>query len=87
MASESIAHEASWAIDSQPIRARGIIAKWTKALDQSAREDSLSYYKLSNAVSKTIFSALWASVWSENKGGRAPWAPPLDPPPLPQAII
>ena len=25
MASESIAHEASWAIDSEPIRARGII--------------------------------------------------------------
>ena len=27
MASESIAREASWAIDSEPIRARGIIVK------------------------------------------------------------
>ena len=29
-----------------------------------------------------FFSALWASVWAKNKegGGRAPWAPPLDPP-------
>ena len=29
--------------------------------------------------SKKIFSALRASVWSTNKGGRAPRAPPLDP--------
>ena len=29
MASESIAHLASWAIDSEPIRARGIIVKYT----------------------------------------------------------
>ena len=31
---------------------------------------------------KKFFSALQASVWSKNKGGggRAPWAPPLDPP-------
>ena len=28
---------------------------------------------------KTIFSALRASFWSKNKGGRAPRAPPLDP--------
>ena len=30
-------------------------------------------------VSKKIFSALRASSWSRNKGGRAPRAPPLDP--------
>ena len=29
---------------------------------------------------KNLFSALWASFWSKNKGGRAPRAPPLDPP-------
>ena len=29
------------------------------------------------AVFKKLFSALWASIWSKNKGGRAP---PLDPP-------
>ena len=29
---------------------------------------------------KKIFWALRASVYSNNKGGRAPWAPPLDPP-------
>ena len=28
MASESIAHKAEWAIDSEPIRARGIIVKY-----------------------------------------------------------
>ena len=32
------------------------------------------------AVSKTFFSALWASVWSDRKGVLGPWAPPLDPP-------
>ena len=32
------------------------------------------------AVSKKSFSALRASVWSKNKGGRAPQSPPLDPP-------
>ena len=32
------------------------------------------------AVSKKKFSALLASVWSKNKGGPAPRAPPLDPP-------
>ena len=31
---------------------------------------------------KNIFSALRTSVWSKNKGGRAPQAPPLDPPML-----
>ena len=30
------------------------------------------------AVSKKNVSALWASVWSKNKGGGRP--PPLDPP-------
>ena len=30
------------------------------------------------AVSKKIFSAIRASLWSKNKGGT--WAPPLDPP-------
>ena len=29
------------------------------------------------SLKKNIFSALWASFWSKNKG---PWAPPLDPP-------
>ena len=29
---------------------------------------------------KKIFLALWASVWSKNERGLAPWAPPLDPP-------
>ena len=29
MASESIAHSASWAIDSEPIQALGIIVKYT----------------------------------------------------------
>ena len=28
---------------------------------------------------KEFFSALRASVWSKNKGGRVPRAPPLDP--------
>ena len=37
------------------------------------------------AVSKTLFSLLRASVWSEHKGGGVGWgracrAPPLDPP-------
>ena len=35
------------------------------------------------AVSQNIFSALWALVWSTNKGATRPpppWAPPLDPP-------
>ena len=32
------------------------------------------------AVSKKIFSALGASVWSKNYGGRAPQGPLLDPP-------
>ena len=32
------------------------------------------------AVSKTFFSALWASVWSDRKGVLGPWAPALDPP-------
>jgi len=27
-------------------------------------------------VSKKIFSALWAPVWSKKKGGRSPLAPP-----------
>ena len=27
---------------------------------------------------KKPFSAPQASVWSKNKGGRVPWAPPLD---------
>ena len=31
-------------------------------------------------VSKKIFLALQASVWSKNKGDRPPLAPPLDPP-------
>ena len=31
------------------------------------------------AVSKKIFSALWASVWSKNKGGQGPG--PLGPSP------
>ena len=31
-------------------------------------------------VSKKIFSALWASVWSKNKGGPESRAPPLDSP-------
>ena len=30
MASESIAHSASWAIDSEPIQARGINIHWIK---------------------------------------------------------
>ena len=44
--------------------------------------------KREDPVSKKTFSALWASVWSKNKGGegQAPWAPPLDPP-LEYAII
>ena len=29
---------------------------------------------------KKFFPSLRDSVWSKNKGGRAPWAPPLDPP-------
>ena len=29
-------------------------------------------------VSKKMFLALQASVWSNNKGGQPPWAPPLD---------
>ena len=29
MASESIAHSASWAIDSEPVRARGIIVTYS----------------------------------------------------------
>ena len=32
------------------------------------------------AVSKKFFSLLRVSFWSKNKGGRAPRAPPLDPP-------
>ena len=32
-------------------------------------------------VSKKIFSVLWASFWSKNRGvGWAPLVPPLDPP-------
>ena len=31
-------------------------------------------------VSKKNFLALQASVWFKNRGGVAPWAPPLDPP-------
>ena len=31
-------------------------------------------------VSKNFFSALRASVWSKDKGGPGPRAPPLDPP-------
>ena len=32
-------------------------------------------------ISEKILSALWASVWSKNKGvggGRSPWNPPMD---------
>ena len=32
-----------------------------------------------DTVSKNFFSALWASFWSENKGGGGR-APPMDPP-------
>ena len=31
------------------------------------------------AVTQIFFSALLASAWSQNKGGRSPLAPPLDP--------
>ena len=31
-------------------------------------------------VSPPFFLALWASVWSKNKGGQPPQNPPLDPP-------
>ena len=31
---------------------------------------------------KNIFSALRASFWSENRGGRGPRAPPVDPAPV-----
>ena len=37
MASESIAHSASWAIDSEPIRARGIIVRYY-VFEQSQKE-------------------------------------------------
>ena len=33
-----------------------------------------------DGVQKKFFSALWASVWSKNRGGGDPLAPPLDPP-------
>ena len=45
MASESIAHLASWAIDSEPIRARGIIVKYTlgtKGFSRMQQEFSVS---------------------------------------------
>ena len=32
------------------------------------------------AICKKFFSALLASLWSKNKGGGGPRAPPLDPP-------
>ena len=35
---------------------------------------------LSPETSKKFFWALRASVWSKNKGGLVPWAPPLNPP-------
>ena len=38
--------------------------------------------KSGGGISETILSALWASVWSKNKGvgggGRSPWNPPMD---------
>ena len=40
----------------------------------------MSVLLIPGAVSKKIFSALRASVWSRNKGGRPPRAPPLDSP-------
>ena len=40
----------------------------------------MSVLLIPGAVSKKIFSALRASVWSRNKGGRAPRDPPLDSP-------
>ena len=36
--------------------------------------------EIRGVVSQKFFSALRASVWSKNKGGRNPPAPPLDPP-------
>ena len=41
-------------------------------------------------MSKFFFSALWASVWSKNKGGRgerALWAPSLNPPLLLRTLM
>ena len=39
---------------------------------------------MGGAVSSKIFLTLRASVWCKNgeegEGGRAPWAPPMDPP-------
>ena len=40
----------------------------------------MSVLLIPGAVSKKTFSALRASVWSRNKGGRVPRAPPLDSP-------
>ena len=37
--------------------------------------------KKAGGDSENIFSALWAPVWSKNKGvggGRSPWNPPMD---------
>ena len=38
--------------------------------------------EMGGGVSRKVFLPLWASVWSNNKGGRLvpPRAPPLDPP-------
>ena len=40
----------------------------------------MSVLLIPGAVSEKTFSALRASVWSRNKGGRVPRAPPLDSP-------
>ena len=51
MASESIAHSASWAIDSEPTRARGIIVKYQLARKIGGRETwkSKDFVKNSNS--------------------------------------
>lgn len=43
--------------------------------------NSRSFVLLVQVAYSNIFSALWTSLWSKNKGGgRAPWAPPRDRP-------
>ena len=50
------------------------------------RERSCGPLDKGEAVFKKDFSALRASVWSKNKGGRPPRGPPLDPP-LPKRLM
>ena len=55
--------------------------KWKAIIVFAVPDPDLEMGGGGGVVSKKIFSALWTSVWSKNKGGvRPPWAPPLDRP-------